>query len=95
MGCIFKHNQTGKEALWLTEDKPSGAGTDKNILEIRKPSDLPDIPWSDIFNIPPEIAHQGKQGLFSYFRAFCDYSSPVWLWFFPSAFPKGKIDFSF
>lgn len=95
---LFEHRKTNRDALWITAYNETWTDQDDpNLYRIREFHDLPDMPYSDWFTIPPEIWElQGKNGLWHYFKAFLDEHPDIdgkrgrddfWLLVMPSGFP--------
>ncbi len=83
----FKHSTTGKPVMFIVAEKVNYLPSQ---IKISKPSDLPDVDYSEL-GIPPEIHHgQGKEGVFYWMATFKSVDE-FYLTFFASGFPDGTI----
>ena len=82
---VFKHRETKKDAIWLSENRHSD-----EAIEIKEPEDLRPMleVWRQV-NIGPWFIDEGVRTLNSFLTAFFAKRPKVYyIWIFNSAFEK-------
>ncbi len=98
---IFKHTQTGRDAVYIAPYDSSWKNQDDpNLFRVKHWHDIPQPlrQWCDHTTIAPEIWElQGAPALYYWFGAFLKeahpkYEGDFWLLIMGSGYPGGKLE---